>query len=105
MTDALQTRLPSVCSTVQIGAVLCKLLMVPAKLDVVRADADGNQITVEEPAFQHELVRGFYDEKGKGWWKKYGMVSMHDSLMDRLTNSEVGQLVSGLSMLTWIVYM
>ena len=61
----------------QIGAVLCK------------ADADGNQITVEEPAFGHELVRGFYDEKGKGWWKKYGMVSMHDSLMDRLTNSEV----------------
>ena len=80
---------------------MCKLLMDSAKLDVVKTDADGNQFTVDEPAFEHELIRGFYDDKGKGWWKKYGMVSMHDGLMERLTNSEVCASTCPLHQLVW----
>ena len=61
-----------------------------AKIDVPQRDAEGNVTgSVEEPAIFHQLVSGHYDPKGKGWWKRFGMVSMHDEVMARLTSSEV----------------
>jgi len=70
--------------------VLTKLLMQTAKIDVPERDAEGNTtgVTTEQAAFWHGLVNG-YDDKGKGWWKKFGMVTMHDHLVSRLSDDEV----------------
>ena len=69
---------------------MAKLLMDTATIDVPQHDAKGNVIgSKEEPAIFYELMSGFYDSHGKGWWKRFGMVSMHDEVISRLTNSEV----------------
>ena len=57
--------------------------------------------TTEMPAFEHAILRGL-DKHGhagdkktsKGWWKRYGVVSMHDAVLARLRNNnfEVGFL-------------
>ena len=75
---------------IQVGAVLTKLLMDTAQIDVAQRDAWGRKTgpAVGQPAFWHGLVNG-YDDKGKGWWKKFGMVTMHDDLLHRLTDQEV----------------
>ena len=74
----------------QVGAVLFTLLAKTATIDVPALDNEGQQTKErkEEPAFWHSLVHG-YDDKGKGWWKKFGMVFMHDAVFSRLTDEEV----------------
>ena len=57
--------------------------------------------TLEQPAFEHAILRGL-DKHGhagdkktsKGWWKRYGVVTMHDAVVARLRNNnfEVGSL-------------
>jgi len=69
--------------------VLTKLLMDTATVEVPDCDDQGHKTgTKTEPAFWHGLVNG-YDDKGKGWWKKFGMVTMHDELLRRLSDEEV----------------
>lgn len=74
----------------QVGVALTKLLLDTATIDVPLRDANGKLTgkEIEEPAFVHGLVNG-YDDKGKGWWKKFGMVTMHNELQQRLTDKEV----------------
>jgi len=74
----------------QVGVVLTKLLMDTATIEVHECDNKGHKTgaKTEQPAFWHGLVTG-YDEKGKGWWKKFGMVTMHDELLRRLSDEEV----------------
>lgn len=77
-------------ATLQVGVVLTKLLMDTATIEVADCDVKGDPTgtKTEQPAFWHGLVNG-YDEKGKGWWKKFGMVTMHEDLLRRLTDEEV----------------
>lgn len=74
----------------KVGVVLTKLLMDTATVEVPDCDDQGHKTgtKTEQPAFWHGLVNG-YDEKGKGWWKKFGMVTMHDELLRRLSDEEV----------------
>ena len=74
----------------QIGVVLFAQLAKTAKVEVPVLDEEGNPTgkTQDEQAFWHALIHG-YDDKGKGWWKKYGMVFMHDDVLRRLTDKEV----------------
>ena len=58
--------------------------------------------TTEQPAFEHAILRGL-DKHGhagdkkssKGWWKRYGVVSMHEAVLARLRNNnfEVGRML------------
>lgn len=70
--------------------MLTNLLLQTAKIEVDELDKHGRLTgnIVEEPAFAHSLVNT-YDEKGKGWWKKFGMVTMHDALIHKLSDEEV----------------
>lgn len=70
--------------------VLTKLLIDTATVDVPDCGDKGRKTgtKTEQPAFWHGLVNG-YDDKGKGWWKKFGMVTMHEELLRRLSDEEV----------------
>ncbi len=70
--------------------VLTKLLIDTATIEVPDYNKKGHKTgtKTEQPAFWHGLVNG-YDDKGKGWWKKFGMVTMHDELLRRLSDEEV----------------
>lgn len=94
----------------QVGAVLFTLLAKTATIDMPVLDDEGNPIlnekgkvkeTKEEQAFWHSLVHG-YDDKGKGWWKKFGMVFMHDGVFGRLTDKEVSLSPLGTSKLKFL---
>lgn len=78
-------------SCAQVGVVLTSLLVDTATVDVDERDKDGKLTgrVVQAPAFSHAL-KNAYDDKGKGWWKKFGMITMHDSLMSKLSDQEVG---------------
>ncbi|DBB17271.1 TPA: hypothetical protein ACH3X3_014319 [Trebouxia sp. C0006] len=74
----------------KVGVVLTKLLIDTATIDVPDCNNKGHKTDTrsEQPAFWHGLVNG-YDDKGKGWWKKFGMVTMHEELLRRLSDKEV----------------
>ena len=69
---------------------MTKLLIQSATVDVDVKDKDGKLTgqTIQEPAFSHGITNG-YDEKGKGWWKKFGMVTMHPAVLNKLSDTEV----------------
>lgn len=69
---------------------LTKLLIQSATVDVDERDKGGKLTgrTFQEPAFSHGITNT-YDEKGKGYWKKFGMVTMHPAVMTKLSDTEV----------------
>ena len=66
------------------------MLLDSAKVMVDEKDEFGNLTgqQVEEPALVHTLMNT-YDDKGKGWWKKFGMIIMHDEVLRQLSDQEV----------------
>ena len=69
---------------------MTKLLIQSATVDVDERDEGGKLTgrTIQEPAFSHGITNT-YDDKGKGWWKKFGMVTMHPAVMTKLSDTEV----------------
>lgn len=78
---------------VQVGVVLFALFAKTATVETPvlneKGEPTGNSEVTQ--AFWHSLVHG-YDDRGKGWWKKFGTVFMHDTVLRRLTDDEASPL-------------
>ena len=72
------------------GVVLTKLLLDNATIQVDEKDDNGVPTgkSLRQLAFSHK-IENTYDDKGKAWWKKYGMVTMNDALIHKLSEEEV----------------